>query len=153
MQQIFLKTVQAFTIWGSTHVLTSIIFMLATTAGIYFEPVLCSQCGATLLYAILIGMALSSPVIVLLIPALFLIEKFTTVRSRMVFGFLVILFLSAALIIAFVKYFDAFNDQMPLIMFLAPYALMAELSFFAIARKAIFNTHEEQHVESETIDL
>ncbi len=153
MRNMFLKTVQSFAIWLSTHILTFVVFILATRAGIYFEPVLCDQCGTTLLYAVLIGMVLSSPVIILLMPALYLVDNLQLIRMRMIFGFMVILILSAIVIVSFVAFFDPRREQPHLVLFLAPYAVMAEVSFFLVARKAIFSNGESEHLESETIDL
>lgn len=153
MNRFLQKTGQAILIWLATHALAAVSFMVASNAGVQFEPVLCGQCGTTLLYAIIIGMVVSSPVIVLLIPALMVIRNFTSVNVRIIFSFSVIFILCAAVITLFINNLNPGKEERELVLFLIPYFIAAEISLFLIAKRAIFYGEEETRFESETIDL
>ena len=151
MKNLIIKTSQAIAIWACTHILAFFCFIIATAIGIHFEPVLCTQCGTTLFYAVIIGAVVSSPIVVLLIPSLYVIPKIHSVQARAAFGFSYVLLLSLLLMTWFIRYFNTGASTTSLVLFLLPYVAMAEISFFAFTRKLILNQKEE--FESETIDL
>jgi hypothetical protein len=152
MRNFIIKTAQAIAIWAITHLLAGACFIAATLIGIHFEPVLCDQCGWTLMYAIIFGAVISSPMAVLLLVILYMLPKFSSVHSRALFGFMGVLLPSLILITCFVMYFGNEIDRSRLTLFLMPYLFAAELSFFGFARRLIFSKNEEEF-ETETIDL
>jgi hypothetical protein len=154
MQKLISTSVQAFLIWLATNFLAAGCFMVATLAGIHFEPVLCDQCSTTLFYAVIIGLVFSSPVILFLIPSLFIISSLTTVRKKILFSFALIVILSLSVIAAFISFAGFVSAEQPkVLMFLMTYMVMAEVAMFTIGRKQIFGEETDDESATSIIDL
>jgi hypothetical protein len=154
MEKLITKSVQAFLIWLATNSLAALCFVAATFAGIHFEPVLCDQCSTTLFYAVIIGFVFSSPVILFLIPSLYIISEFAAVRKRILVGFILIAGLSASVIITFISFVGFSSAEQPkVILFLLTYLVTAEIAMFTIGRKTIFGEENYDNSATSVIDL
>ena len=139
MKNIFiLRTLQSIAIWLATNGLAAAIYAGATVAGIQFEPVLCSACHTTLFYMVIVGLVISSPVIIALIPVLFIASEISDRNKRISFSVCAVLFLCAAVTGIFYSVLGVpGGDPVRLTLFLLPYAGSAVLSFLLVARKTI----------------
>jgi hypothetical protein len=154
MEKLIVTSVQSFLIWLATNLLAAGCFVVATLAGIHFEPVLCDQCSTTLFYAVIVGLIFSSPVILVLIPCLFIVSTLTSIRKRILFSFVLTAGLSLAVIAVFMSFAGFSSIEQPkVLMFLMPYIVMAEVSMFTIGKKQIFGQEPNDESTTSIIDL
>lgn len=138
MKPILKLTRQALLIWLSTNAIASLMYALYMFTTRSFEPLSEITSSDTLIAVIVLGLAFSFPVILFLVPGLYVLGMLRHTRDKVAYALGIILVLCLGVIVFFFMFFDVPDRDKPgILLFLLPYIIAAEISFFVVARKVI----------------
>jgi hypothetical protein len=143
--QFITKTCQAILIWLTTNVLASVFYIAGRLLGILDRSLMGSYGIEVLGIIVVLGLLLSAPIILVLIPSLFQLDHLQNRRLRIIYSVSSVLIMSSLVVMAFIYLFNInSNDVIPIVKFLIPYVIAAQLSFFLVARQSIIGTKSIQ---------
>jgi hypothetical protein len=136
--------IQAVTIWLITNAIASALYTLHMFATGSLKPLTGIASSDTLIAVVVLGLIFSFPATLFLMPGLYMLSMFRHTRTKMAYAFGIVLFLCLCVILVFFMFFDVPNRDKPeIVIFLLPYIIAAEVSFFFVAWKLIVRNPTE----------
>jgi hypothetical protein len=129
---------KAFLTWLYTNVIAAVCYLFYMLASGTLEPLSSVISFDALGMIILLGLVFSSPALLFLIPALYMMHMFRHWQAKLAYAIGIVLFLCLVVILFFFQFFDVPDrDKHGIIIFLLPYIIGSVISFLLVARKLI----------------